>query len=315
MRELSVWDAFGTVYEERNLSRAARHLHVSQPALSRSVQSLEGQYGVRLFQRTNRGVVPTPAGDALYRYAQTIRGAVEESRAAVAAASEGTAGELVVGASLTIADYILPAPIAAFTRAHPRVRMRIDARNTADISRLLVNEAIRLAFVEAPLYDMRLVQRPFLEDTLGAVVPAAHRLARAGNARIRDIQREPLLIRERGSGTRSVLEEALRARDMRLADFRICVESSSASNIVSLVARGAGVAILSEWVVRGIGPERGVAFVAIEDLALSRHLLMVHRRDDPLDALAHHFIATVEAVVQRGPGVSAGPGADRGRES
>lgn len=301
MRELSIWETFGAVYEQRNLSRAARHLHVSQPALSHAIQSLEAQYGVPLFLRTNRGVTPTAAGDALYRYAQTICGAVEESRTAVIAASEGTAGELVIGASLTIADYILPAPLAAFSRANARIRVRIDARNTADISRLLVEEQIRLAFVEAPLYDMRLVQTPFLEDRLGAVAPRTHWLARAGSARIRDMLHEPLLVRERGSGTRAVLEAALRARDMRLEDFRVRVESSSPSSIVSLVAQGMGVAILSEWVVRGIGVERGVVFVPVEDLSLSRHLLMVHRREDPLDLLTRRFISTVETVVRRNP--------------
>lgn len=296
MKLLEPWEVFRLVYENRNLSRTARMLHVSQPALSQYIKTLEDAYQASLFTRTNRGVAPTVAGHLLYGYVKEIAQTIHQSQVAVNMAVQGDYGELYIGASLTIADYVLPPVIAAFSKVYPQVRIHLQIHNTEEIGRLLVENKITLGFVEAPLYDLRIHQTPFLQDQLGVIVSHRHPLATKGAVTLEDIAGEPLIIREQGSGTRAVLEEALRQHDARLDDFRTIMESSSPKSITTMVAHEAGISILSEWVVKE-GVERGeLVFLPIPELDLTRNFQMISIDDELDDPFAQGFIQSLSVI-------------------
>jgi len=293
---LEPWQVFRLVYENQNLSKTARMLHVSQPALSQYMKTFEEAYRAPLFIRNNRGVTPTVAGEMLYRYVKDIADTIHLSQVAVNRAVQGDYGELTIGASLTIADYLLPPVIAAFAKKYPQVRLYLQVRNTEEIGRLLVEGKLKLAFVEAPLYDMRIRQSTFLQDELGVIVSKAHPFAAKPFVTLEDVMRAPMIIREPGSGTRAVLEEALRKRDVRLADFHIVMESSSPKSITTLVAQNAGISILSEWVAKEEVKRGDLAFLPIPDLDLSRHLQMVSIGDQPDDPFIEGFISCLSVI-------------------
>lgn len=297
MKLLEPWEVFRLVYENRNLSKTARMLHVSQPALSQYIKTLEDAYQAPLFTRTNRGVAPTVAGDQLYEYVKHIAETISQSQIAVNRAMQGDYGELHLGASLTIADYVLPPVIASFSKAFPQVKIHLQVHNTEEIGRLLVEGKLALGFVEAPLYDMRISQMPFLQDQLGVIVAKEHWLAKKDSATLRDIAQERLLIREHGSGTRAVLEEALRKVDVRLDDFKTIMESSSPKSITTMVAHHAGISILSEWVVKEEVKRGELVFLPMKELDLTRNFQMITMGDLAEDAFAQKFVQHLSEIA------------------
>ena len=264
--------------------------------MSQYIKTLEDAYQAPLFVRNNRGVTPTVAGHLLYGYVKDIAATIHQSQMAVNMAIQGDYGELYIGASLTLADYVLPPVIAEFSKVFPQVRVHLQVHNTEEIGHLLVEGKITLGFVEAPLYDMRIQQTPFLRDQLGVIVAKGHPLASKSSVTLDDIAHERLIIREQGSGTRAVLEEALRKQDVRLEDFKTIMESSSPKSITTMVAHNAGISILSEWVVNEEVQRGELIFLPIPELDLTRHFQMITIGDELDDPFAQGFVEQLSVI-------------------
>lgn len=240
---------FRTVAKHLNFSRAAEELLLTQPAVTQQIKALEDEFGVSLFDRGGGHIQLTPGGKALLPFAERINTLSEEAVQAVAAAYGEQSGELTVGASQTIAQYLLPSVIAAFRKSHPKVRVTAVTDNTDGILEALVAGKIELALIEGPERRNDLQIEPFMEDHMVLVVPPGHEWA-GQSVTAAMLSREPLLMREFGSGSRRVIEQALAAKGLKARDIQISMEFDSTEGLLSAVEAGLGVTFVSRLAVR-----------------------------------------------------------------
>jgi DNA-binding transcriptional LysR family regulator len=285
---------FVGVVDADGFTRAARRLHLSQPAVSRAVLGLEREAGMPLLERGARTVRLTDAGAALYDRAVELfaieRGAEDELRARLALDH----GVLYLGASTTIATYLLPPLLGAFRAQHPGIRLRISSANTRDIARALLRRRLDVALVEGPVDDARLVVTPWREDELIVIAAPAHPLAlRRRPVPPSALTHEPFVVRERGSGTRDVAAAALATVGVRP---RRALTLGSTEAVKQAVAAGLGVAIISRAAAADQLALRRVRELRVAGLTIQRRLtrlrLIGHRASAPA--------AAFDALLDRG---------------
>ncbi|HEU4631650.1 MAG TPA: LysR substrate-binding domain-containing protein [Gemmatimonadaceae bacterium] len=240
---LNALRVFAAVVERGGFTRASAALHLSQPAVSKAVLGLERQVGLPLLERGPRAVRVTEAGAALYERARELfaveRTAEDELRAL--RGLEG--GALRVGASTTVATYLLPPILGAFQARHPRVALHVTSGNTRAVARALLGRRLDVALVEGPVDDARLTVEPWRDDELVVIAPPDHPLAVSRRAvPLAALAAEPFVFRERGSGTRAVTEAAFAAHDIRL---RVALTLDSTEAVKQAVAAGLGLAAVS----------------------------------------------------------------------
>ncbi len=244
---------FRAVAGHLSFSRAAEELLLTQPAVTQQIKALEEELGVPLFDRGGGTIRLTQGGQALLPYAQRLKQIAEEAAAAVARALGEHGGELALGASQTIAQYLLPRLIADFFALHPRVRVTARSGNTDAMLDALARHEVHLALIEGPETGhgpgsgFRI--EPFMEDRMVLVVPVGHEWA-GHEIEAHALLQEPMLMREFGSGSRRVVEGALAAAGIKVKDLQVRMELDSTEGLLGAVEAGLGVAFVSQWVVR-----------------------------------------------------------------
>jgi DNA-binding transcriptional LysR family regulator len=249
---------FLTVAKKRNFSRAGEALRMSQPGVSQYVSALEEYYGAKLFDRTNKRVELTRAGEALLPFAETIVELHNRARQAIADLVGNVSGKIHIGTSYTIGEYILPLILARFTSDYPEVEIRVKIDNTEQVSRELEQYKLDIGLVEGKVTSGGLSVEPFLRDEMSVILPKYHRLASSRTVTLEDLMEETWLLREEGSGTRAVADEMFSCFG-RFPSRRIILGSTQA--IKESVAAGLGVSLLSTWAV-GRDVEHGVLCTA-----------------------------------------------------
>ena len=260
---------FRVVAHHLNFSRAAEELLLTQPAVTQQIKALEDEYGVSLFDRSGGRIALTAAGQTLLPYAEQIRAISAEAHSAVLEASGRFGGQLALGASQTIAQYLLPNLIAAFLRENPRVSITAVSGNTDAILESLITRRIHLAMVEGPAQRKDIHVEHFMDDEMVLVVPACHRWAEQ-QIELGDLENVPLLMREFGSGSRRVVEHALTSAGIRKKDLKIGMELDSTEALLSAVEAGLGVTFVSRWAARGQLSRGTLKLSRVRGLRLSR---------------------------------------------
>lgn len=203
---------FYAVAEAGSISGGARRLHISQPAVTRQLMDFEARLGARLLHRLPRGVRLTETGTALQDYARRIFTLEREAQQTVHAIESLEAGELYIGASTTIGNYLLPQVMATFQRCYPGVAIRMEIANTKRIGELVESWTLALGFIEGPSSIPSLQTHVFMRDELMPVVGDRHALAHRSGLTFDDLADVPFILREPGSGTRQVVESRLSER-------------------------------------------------------------------------------------------------------
>jgi DNA-binding transcriptional LysR family regulator len=266
---------FARVAQEGGFTRAARSLHLSQPAVSRAVRELELQTATPLLERAGRSTRLTAAGDALFARARELF-AVEQAAEEELRALRGLEGGMLrVGASTTIATYLLPPYLARFRDAHPGVALRVSSANTRTIARALLERRLDVALVEGPVSHPRIDVAPWREDELVIIAPPAHRLARRRSVPLNAVAGEPFIVREPGSGTRKVAERALAAQRVAID---VALQLGSTEAIKQAVAAGLGLAFVSRFAVTDQVELGRLAAISVREAALGRTLTELRLR-------------------------------------
>jgi len=259
--------AFRAVIEHDGFGAAAEALQTTQPAVSLHVRALEQHYGLPLLQRLPRGVRLTPAGVAVYQRATDIARALAAMDEEVGALKGLRGGRLALGASTTIANYVLPALLGDFKTRYPAVDVALEVENTEIIAGRVAVQRLPLGFIEGPVpatHAAALDAVPFRHDELVLVVSGSGPLAA-----------RPALSLEPGSGTREVVEAALRDAG---ATVRIYLELGHTEAIKTAVALGQGVSILSRHAVARERRTGELRVVPVDGLRMERTLLTIMPR-------------------------------------
>jgi DNA-binding transcriptional LysR family regulator len=238
---------FRAVAEHLSFRKAGEALYLTQPAVTLQIKALEEELGTKLFERSASGVGITEAGKVLLQYAERMHQLADEAEGRLAALKGETAGELVLGASTTIAQYVLPPLLADFSRAYPGIRLQVFSENTEHVAEGVASGRFGLGLIEGPPMRRDLRVQPWFDDELLLVVPAGHEWAGLGMITPETLVGAPLVIRELGSGSRHVVENALQKAGLRLGSLRIVMELDSTEAILSCIEAGLGVGFASEW--------------------------------------------------------------------
>jgi DNA-binding transcriptional LysR family regulator len=236
---------FHTVAKLLSFTKAAESLHMTQPAVTFQVRQLEEHFNTRLFDRTHNRINLTEAGKQVYNYADKIFELYAEMNNAVREVTGEVSGALVIGASTTIAEYMLPALLGDFKVKYPDVTVHLKVSNTDGIVHMVENNDIDLGVVEAPVSNKNLVVEVCRQDELVAIVSPQHALAKASVMPLAELVHHPFICREEGSGTREVIAEHLHVNHMNNADINVCMELGSPEAVKGAVEAGMGMSVTS----------------------------------------------------------------------
>jgi DNA-binding transcriptional LysR family regulator len=277
LRQLEI---FAKVAELGSFSRAAEALHLTQPTVSEHIRTLEDELGVRLLDRLGRGTGTTRAGQLLLSYATRILALSREARQALEGFQGRMRGELVVGASTIPGEYILPVLLGRFREKFPEVSTTLVIGDSQAVVDWVVEGRVEVGVVGARLPRRGLEFRELMPDEEVVVVPAGHPWQGRAEISLDELAGAPLLIRERGSGTRAALEKALERAGIDLGALRIVGEIGSSQAIKQAVKAGMGITIISRIAVEEDCRQGLIAFLRVRDLAVTRafHLLTHQER-------------------------------------
>ena len=240
---------FRSVARHLNFSRAAEELLLTQPAVTKQIKALEEEFRLPLFDRSGGHIRLTKYGSALLPYAERLKALGEEAISAVTILSDRYAGSLSLGASSTIAQYLLPNVIAGFLREQPHVRITARSGNADETIELLLAKHIQLALVEGRRTRKDVHYETFMRDRMVLVVPAGHSWAEQ-TIEIGALKESPMLMREFGSGSRRTIEHGLAEAGLSTKSLTISMELDSTEGLISAVESGLGVTFVSQWAVR-----------------------------------------------------------------
>jgi LysR family transcriptional regulator, transcriptional activator of the cysJI operon len=229
---------------------------------------------VRLFERAPNGVSLTPQGSLLLSYARKTAALVAEAEQKLASEDGKMSGDLAIGVSTTIAQYVLPRLIGAFLEEHPRVKLSLHSGNTEAIVQLLLEEKVAVGLIEGPARHRQVRSGPFMEDELLLIVPADFAFDRLTREQLLFAS---LLMREQGSGSRRVVESALEKAGFRLKSFKNVMELDSTEAIKSAVEAGLGIGFVSRWAISKELELRLLKVAEIPGLRVTRHFSLVSR--------------------------------------
>jgi DNA-binding transcriptional LysR family regulator len=266
---------FRAVAMHLNFRRAAEDLLLTQPAVTLQIKTLEDELQVPLFDRSGGRVTLTPSGKLLYDYAVRLAALAEEATQAISMANGSAAGKLLLGASQTIAQYVLPRMLGTFQRENPRLQLALISGNTEEMLEALMQHRIALALIEGPSLRRDVKTVPFIEDEMVLVLPPHHVWA-TQSIDVQQLKEAPLLMRETGSGSRRVVEQALAQTGLRSRDLRIAMTLDSTEGLISGVEAGLGFTFVSRWAVRNQLALGTLATATLRGLRITRLLSVAY---------------------------------------
>jgi DNA-binding transcriptional LysR family regulator len=282
--DLRALEIFLAVADQGGIGTAARALHLAQPTVSAALQALEQRLGLRLVDRSPRGSKLTATGVTVAGWARDVLAASDRLEAGVSALRGDSATHLRVSASMTVAEYLVPGWLSELREHTPQVTVSLRVRNSEDAAEDVVSGNADVGFVEGVRSRADLRQRVFGVDELAVIVAPSHPwgcLERPVDAAA--LATAPLLLRERGSGTREAFESAL--EEHRLAATPV-LELGSTAAIKAAVAAGTGVGVLSALAIADEVVTGRLRRVTVDGLQLRRRLRMVWRGDTRLGGAA-----------------------------
>ncbi|MBA3916292.1 MAG: LysR family transcriptional regulator [Acidobacteriales bacterium] len=240
---------FRAVAENGSFRKAGELLYLTQSAITQQIRALEEDLGVQLLDRTGRDVEVTSAGTVLLTCVRQLDELLRRAEQEIATLGGKGGGELHLGVSTTISQYVLPRMLKEFRKEHPQVRLSVQSGNTEQIVEAVVERTVSLGLIEGPPRRREVRIEPFLEDELVLIVPNSHEWADQVSLCSHDLVGTSLLMRERGSGSRRVIESALVAVGLKLKSLDIVMELDSTEAIKSAVEAGLGVGFVSRWAI------------------------------------------------------------------
>jgi LysR family transcriptional regulator, low CO2-responsive transcriptional regulator len=283
---------FNAIAETGSISAAAQRMHISQPALSREIKDFEERLGVKLFDRLPRGMRMTHAGEVLHEYALRLFEIAHIAEASMKEMADARMGSLSIGASNTNGTYVLPQRLAVFRRTNPGVRITMFIGNTEQISQGVADMRFTLGFIEGPLHVAGLIAEKFEKDELLPVVAADHGLSKKRRLLATDINGQPLLMREKGSGTRELIAETLDANDVKQGSV---MEFGNTEALKQAAMHGGGIAWLPRISIAKELDEGRLQLLPIKRLMIQRPLSVIRRANAHLGPAGEAFLKTLHA--------------------
>lgn len=270
-----------------NFTKAAEQLHITQPAVSQHIRFLEGHYRAKLFTYAGKKLKITKEGELLYRMVSAHK---QDSLYLKDSFGEGAEQgiNLYFGVTLTIGEFVIAEPLAAFLKKHPEISVHVTTSNTQELLRKIKNGEIQFAVMEGNFpkdeYDSVIYSRENFIPVCGREYVFCKE-----TKRMEDLMKERLIIREEGSGTREVLVKDLERRNLTLRDFSNVIEIGNMSAIKALVTYGCGISFMYETAVRNEMAAGEIRRIELEDFYAVHDFSFVWQRGSCFDAEYRHI--------------------------
>jgi DNA-binding transcriptional LysR family regulator len=282
-------DVFCKVVELKSFTKAAEAVFLSQPTISEHIRSLEESVGERLIDRLGREVLPTEAGKLLYSYARKILRLRDEAVQALDNYSGRLAGHLYIGASTIPGTYILPKYIGAFKKIHGETEITLNISNSRKVTENVLHGVTEFGLIGASWNEPTLTWTEFFSDELVLVVYPEHPFAKLAAVKPQQLEGEPMIFRERDSGTRRVTNEILE-KHLDLSQLRIVAEMGSTEAVRQSIKAQIGISILSRLAVEDDLQHGTLKVVPLQGMRLTRPLFMVNRKNRPFSPICAAFV-------------------------
>ena len=281
---------FHAVAKHLSFTRAAEALFMTQPAVTFQVRQLEEHFNTRLFDRAQGRITLTPAGALAYEYAERILALTVELDTRMREMSGHAAGPLLIGASTTIAEYLLPRILGEFKAMYPGIVPRLFVANSEQVQERVAERNLDFGFIEGDSHLPSLANDVCCEDELQVVCAPSHPLAKQSFVAPRTLSEHAYISREPGSGTREVVDHYLQKQGMALDGLQLVMEASSPETLKGVVATGLGYTIISRATVA-----KEVQLGELVSVPLSprliRHLSVVYPKERIHSRLVNAFVA------------------------
>jgi DNA-binding transcriptional LysR family regulator len=263
---------FRVVAETLNFRRAGEELHLTQPAVTAQIKTLEESLGIALFDRVGRDISLTPAGTTLLHYVRQIENITNDAVAALALFGGKEGVELSIGASHTIAVYLLPKLLPRLVNEWPKLRLHVIGGATNEILHALITHQIGVGLIEAPAFRPDLKIEVFGEDELALIVRPDHPWTKKSVLRAAELVQAPILLREVGSGMRRFVEDYLERNGVLRQQLRPSIDINSTEGIISAVEMGLGVGFVPCMALKKALKVGSVNTIALDNGPIKRQL-------------------------------------------
>jgi len=288
-------EIFCRVVELKSFTKAADATLLAQPTVSEHIRLLEESVGEKLLDRLGRQVLPTPAGEILYRHARRMIRLRDETAQALAAYRGTLGGRLIVGASTIPGAYILPPVIQRFKIQNPAIRLTLRIAGSGAIRQELAQGELELAIIGAQGKNPELECREIFSDELILAAAPNHPLARVPSIPLAELPNHPFLMREEDSGTRSVMTQALREAGFDATRLDVIAEMGSSEAIRQGIKAGLGISILSNLALSDDLRSGALVQVPLDGPRMTRPFYLMQRKNrqlTPLGQSFHDFLLT-----------------------
>ncbi len=284
-------DLFLVAAKLKNFSRAADQMSISQPAFSAQIIKLEKILGAPLFERIGRRIELTEAGAVFAGYAQKTLGALREGKQAIDDMSRKVIGALRIGASTTVANYILPEYLGRYKSLYPHGKVEMMVDNTNQIEQALLRNEIDMGIVEGPVRNKSVDSYLFRTDELVIIYSPKHPWKNRTKVSLAEFQKEPLIIREKGSGTRKVFMDIIGSPEK--VALNIIMELGDTEAIKKSAQANLGIAVVSRSAVEHELKEKALKMAVIDGYTFARRLSVVILKNRYLSNPLKAFIQTL----------------------
>lgn len=269
---------FLSVAEKLSFSKAAEELFISQPAVTKHIKELEYKLKVTLFTRNGSKISLTKAGQVCYKRLKVIRQLYNDLEFEIGSIGDGFKGELRIGASSTISQYIIPQIMADFHERYPNIKLFLINGNSSEMEKQLLDNDIDLALVENASSQANIRYSTFMHDEIVAVVGQNTVYSKRKNITISELVNYPIVLREKGSGTLDVIYKALLAKGMKPEDLKVAMHLGSTESIKSFISSFDGFALISNKAVEKDIAHGELVRINVKGLNITRSLRVANHQ-------------------------------------
>lgn len=280
---------FNTVAKRLNFTKAAEELFITQPAVTKHIQEIENHFKVKLFERNGTKIKLTPAGETLLHFTDQLFTVYRNMEFELNTFTQQHTGKLRIGASTTVAQYVLPPVLAAFHRKFKDIKVTLTINNTGQIEQALQNKDIELGIIEGQSKNNLFKYTEFVKDELVLVANISHPLAKKGMIKPEELLKIPLLLREPGSGTLEVLAHALKPLGIKIAQLQNEMQLGSTESMKLYLLNSNAMAFLSVHSILKELQNKECCIIDVKGLNIERHFYFI-KQHGQAEALPELFM-------------------------
>jgi len=268
---------FNTVAKRLNFTKAGEELFITQPAVTKHIQEIENHFKVKLFERNGTKIKLTPAGEVLLQHTDQLFALYQNLEFELNTFTQQSSGKLRIGASTTVAQYVLPPMLAAFHKKFNNVKVTLTINNTEQIEQALQNKNIDLGIIEGQSKNNLFKYTEFVKDELVLVASIHHPLAKKDMIKPEDLLKISLLLREPGSGTLEVIAHALKPLGIKISQLQNEMQLGSTESMKLYLLNSEAMAFLSVHSILKELKNRECCIIDVKGLNIERHFYFIQQ--------------------------------------